>query len=80
MRARDVRCHRLGRTALHGLRPVHLLLFLPWLALLGWMAASAWFLTDDAFISFRYARNLLEGHGLVFNPGRFTPACGCMAP
>ena len=42
---------------------------LPWLALLGWQAAAAWFLTDDAFISFRYVRNLLEGHGLVFNPG-----------
>ncbi len=27
------------------------------------------FLTDDAFISFRYARNLAEGFGLVFNPG-----------
>ena len=27
------------------------------------------FLTDDAFISFRYAVNLSEGHGLVFNPG-----------
>lgn len=24
---------------------------------------------DDAFISFRYADNLLRGHGLVFNPG-----------
>jgi arabinofuranosyltransferase len=24
---------------------------------------------DDAFISFRYAENLLDGHGLVFNPG-----------
>ncbi len=24
---------------------------------------------DDAFITFRYARNLVEGHGLVFNPG-----------
>jgi arabinofuranosyltransferase len=24
---------------------------------------------DDAFISFRYARNLVEGHGLVFNLG-----------
>ena len=24
---------------------------------------------DDAFISFRYARNLAEGEGLVFNPG-----------
>ncbi|HJQ99541.1 MAG TPA: tetratricopeptide repeat protein [Candidatus Polarisedimenticolaceae bacterium] len=27
------------------------------------------FLCDDAFISFRYARNLAQGHGLVFNPG-----------
>jgi arabinofuranosyltransferase len=27
------------------------------------------FSTDDAFISFRYARNFAEGHGLVFNPG-----------
>ena len=26
-------------------------------------------LQDDAFISFRYAKNLVEGHGLVFNPG-----------
>jgi hypothetical protein len=26
-------------------------------------------LSDDAFISFRYARNLTEGHGLVFNAG-----------
>jgi hypothetical protein len=25
--------------------------------------------SDDAFISFQYARNLARGHGLVFNPG-----------
>ncbi|HEX6811424.1 MAG TPA: hypothetical protein VF384_07365 [Planctomycetota bacterium] len=30
---------------------------------------DAWFLCDDAFICFRYARNLIEGHGLVFNHG-----------
>ncbi len=24
---------------------------------------------DDSYISFRYARNLADGHGLVFNPG-----------
>lgn len=30
----------------------------------------AWpFTVDDAFISFRYAKNLAEGHGLVWNPG-----------
>lgn len=27
------------------------------------------FLNDDAFISFRYAKNWVAGHGLVFNPG-----------
>ncbi|OGP60363.1 MAG: hypothetical protein A2V67_09860 [Deltaproteobacteria bacterium RBG_13_61_14] len=27
------------------------------------------FLTDDAFISFRYLHNWIEGRGLVFNPG-----------
>ena len=46
--------------------------YLPWLALLGWLTAVSWFFTDDAFISFRYARNLLEGHGLVFNPGEYV--------
>jgi hypothetical protein len=33
-----------------------------------WAAALSW-IGDDAFISFRYARNLAEGHGLVFNVG-----------
>lgn len=37
--------------------------------------ARYWFLTDDAYISFRYARNLADGHGLVFNPG-FEPVEG----
>ena len=42
----------------------------PWLALLAFLAYDARrFLLDDAFISFRYARNLLEGNGLVWNPG-----------
>lgn len=49
-----------------------------WLALAGIALAGAvltyharvyLFLTDDAYISFRYARNLADGHGLVFNPG-----------
>ena len=36
------------------------------------LVALAWhnrFVQDDAFISFRYARNLVEGHGLVWNRG-----------
>ena len=54
----------LGRT------PVPLIIACaPWLVMLGWLAAVSWFLSDDAFISFRYARNLLDGHGLVFNVG-----------
>lgn len=34
-----------------------------------WRASRAAWLCDDAFISFRYARNLVEGLGLVFNEG-----------
>ncbi len=44
-------------------------LALPWLLL----ALHAWlwqgFFVDDPYISFRYARNLVQGEGLVFNPG-----------
>jgi hypothetical protein len=29
-------------------------------------------IVDDAFITFRYARNLLAGHGLVYNPGEWV--------
>ncbi len=45
------------------------------------VAATGWALlslrswtSDDAFISFRYARNLVEGHGLVFNVGERVEA------
>ncbi len=72
----DGRGAALGRRprAARGLiRPAGVALsFLPWLVLLGWLSSIAWFLCDDAFISFRYARNLLEGHGLVFNPGEYV--------
>ncbi len=54
-------------------RPAALALCLaPWVALLAWHTSLSWFLTDDAFISFRYVRNLLEGHGLVFNAGEYV--------
>ncbi len=45
---------------------------LPWLVLLGWLTTVTWFLCDDAYIGFRYVRNLVEGHGLVFNPGEYV--------
>ena len=38
-------------------------------ALLAFHVRTYAFLCDDAFISFRYARNFAHGHGLVFNPG-----------
>jgi len=34
----------------------------------GWAWQLRW-LSDDAFISFRYAQNWVDGNGLVFNPG-----------
>ncbi len=39
------------------------------IALLLAHALTFHFAVDDAYISFRYAHNLLDGHGLVFNPG-----------
>jgi hypothetical protein len=49
------------------------------LALLGWTVVcflwESWSLhsqIDDAYISYRYARNLVEGHGLVFNVGEYV--------
>jgi len=31
-----------------------------------------WWLFDDAMISMRYAHNLVQGHGLVWNPGEYV--------
>jgi arabinofuranosyltransferase len=36
---------------------------------LWYFRALSWDAVDDAYISFRYARNLMEGKGLVFNVG-----------
>jgi hypothetical protein len=41
----------------------------------GLLAAHAfyyWMALDDSFIAFRYARNLLDGNGLVYNPGQYV--------
>lgn len=60
MRVRTESAPRPGRLAVLAALCLVLLLAHTWLYR---------FLTDDAFISFRYARNLAHGHGLVFNPG-----------
>jgi hypothetical protein len=40
------------------------------LGVLAWTALRHWgYRVDDTFIALRYARHLVEGHGLVFNPG-----------
>ena len=41
-----------------------------------WNTARFWHVVEDAYISFRYARNLSEGRGLVFNPGDPAPVEG----
>jgi len=40
----------------------------------GWR--HAWFLTDDAYIAFRYVDNARAGRGLVWNPAPFLPVEG----
>ena len=44
------------------------------LLFLGWR--SFWFLTDDAYISFRYVSNRILGHGFEWNPPPFRPVEG----
>jgi hypothetical protein len=34
-----------------------------------WRIVTMAWTCDDAFISYRYAKNLVQGHGLVYNPG-----------
>ena len=41
---------------------------------IGWR--EFWFLTDDAFIAFRYVSNRMLGWGLVWNPPPFAPVEG----
>jgi arabinofuranosyltransferase len=40
----------------------------------GWWAF--WFLTDDAYIAFRYIGNSVDGYGYVWNPPPFLPVEG----
>jgi hypothetical protein len=41
-----------------------------------WLTRKLWFVCDDAFISFRYARNFANGDGLRFNLGDHVPVEG----
>lgn len=65
-RARASLPPRLVTTNRPRLAAANALLFVP---LILSVLAALDFVKDDAYISFRYAHNLVTGHGLVFNPG-----------
>lgn len=46
------------------------------LALHSVLVAELWFVSDDAYINFRFARNLSQGLGFVYNPGVDGPIEG----
>jgi arabinofuranosyltransferase len=53
---------------------ISLLLLAALILTAGWKLL--WFLTDDAYISFRYVSNSMMGHGYVWNPAPFRPVEG----
>jgi arabinofuranosyltransferase len=57
-------------------RTGRLLRITPAAAAFALLAARFWWVNDDAYIAFRYARNWVEGRGLVFNPGDAPPVEG----
>src|SRR6266850_3566739 len=46
-------------------------------ALVAWFAWMAVYQVDDAYIVYRYARNLARGDGFVFNPGERVEGVTC---
>src|SRR5688572_21338661 len=50
--------------------------FLAILAAYAWLVHHLAFVSDDAFINFRFAKNLAAGAGFVFNPGVEGPVEG----
>ena len=47
----------------------HVLILTPALGIYLWLARSLWFVQDDAYISYRFVANFLNGDGLVYNIG-----------
>lgn len=60
-----------------GEKPARWLLLVLLIAAAGWMAWLAVYQVDDAFIVYRYARNLAHGHGFVFNAGERVEGVTC---
>ncbi len=59
------------RSAFRGVGDVALGLAVVFATYAGWRLF--WFLTDDAFIDFRYARNSVLGYGLFWKTPPFSP-------
>jgi len=57
-------------------RAVRILTFVAALLPLGWLVWKFAFVTDDAFITFRYSQNWANGLGLVYQPGDTPPVEG----
>src|SRR4051794_35113210 len=55
----------------------HLLLFGLLAAAAAWLSHFSTYQVDDAFIVYRYARNLATGAGFVFNPGEQVEGVTC---
>ncbi|MCL7452063.1 MAG: hypothetical protein M8467_03335 [Anaerolineae bacterium] len=55
---------------------LELLLLLLALVVYSLLACYFWWVNDDAFISFRYAKNLASGYGLTYNPSATAPVEG----
>jgi arabinofuranosyltransferase len=41
-------------------------------AAISWFVVAQRYWLDDSFITFRYFRNLFDGHGIAYNPGEFV--------
>jgi hypothetical protein len=65
----DLHLSRTEKILLSGLSVAFVILLV-----LGWHLF--WFLTDDAFIAFRYVSNSILGYGYVWNPPPFRPVEG----
>jgi hypothetical protein len=71
--------HKIQYNPIHVMAGAAMLVLLCWWSLMAFTGYSAvidvidgeryWWLADDAMISMRYAHNLADGHGLVWNPG-----------
>ena len=62
----------MATSTLNPLARLYVLLCIPYI----WLVGTFWFVCEDAFITFRYSRNLLEGLGVRYNLGEHIPVEG----